>query len=273
MNAPPHGYVAPQERKGRRVDSRRVLVTGAGGSVAGQLLPGLDGRYDLRLTDLAATGEAADDPRLVVAELTAPGVLDELLDGVDAVVHLAGNPDPDAPWSQLRDPNVEAFASILAAARDHRVRRVVFASSVHAMGAHEGTRRWPIDPDWPPAPCCSYGATKAFDEALARVYAYRCPLSLVGLRFGHCAPTADDAEAVAGWLAPADLRRIVLGALEADVRFGVYHAVSWPSRRRWKLDATMRDLGYEPDPEVREPADDDAGADTLITCRREAGAP
>jgi hypothetical protein len=68
------------------------------------------------------------------------------------------------------------------------------------------------------------------------------------------------------------LQRIVIGALEADVRFGVYSAVSWPSRRRWNLDSTRRDLGYEADREVREPVGDDAGAGQLITCRRKADA-
>src|SRR3954465_14467955 len=198
------------------------------GRVAGQLLPGLAGRYDLRLTDQGGGVDPATGSHLVAAELTDRHVLDELLDGVDAGVHLAGNPDPSSSWSELRRPNVEAFALLLDAALRQGVQRVVFASSVHAMGVYEGLGRWPGDPAWPPAPCCAYGATKAFDEALARVYAYRSPLSLVGLRFGLCAPTAGDAEAAAGWLAPADLQRIVVGALEADLRLGVYHAVSWP---------------------------------------------
>jgi nucleoside-diphosphate-sugar epimerase len=243
------------------VDASRLLVTGAAGRVAGQLLPGLEG-HELRLTDLAAVDAL---PELVVGELTDRALLDELLDGVDAVVHLAGNPEPDSAWSQLRDPNVEAFAALLDAARSHGVRRVVFASSVHAMGVHEGQGRWPVDPAWPPAPCCAYGATKAFDEALARAYAYRSPMSLVGLRFGLCSPTPSDAEAVAGWTGPADLQQIVNGALEADVRFSVYHAMSWPSRHRWSLDATMRELGYRPEPDGRS-LDAEAGAGHLSTC-------
>jgi nucleoside-diphosphate-sugar epimerase len=242
----------------------RVLVTGAAGRVAGQLLPGLP-QYDLRLTDRTADAEALADARLVVGELTDTDLLDRLLDGVDAIVHLAGNPDPDSSWSQLRDPNVEAFALLLDAANRHGVRRVVFASSVHAMGVYEGTGRWPIEAGWPPAPCCAYGATKAFDEALARAYAYRSPMSLVGLRLGLCAPDPSDAEAVAGWTSPADLQQIVNRALETDVAFAVHHAMSWPSRRRWNLDATMRELGYRPDRNGPDP-DEAAGASHLATC-------
>lgn len=114
------------------------------------------------------------------------------------MVHLAGNPDPEAPWDKRREPNVEGFAGLLAAARGRGVRRVVFASSVHAT----------------------------------------------------------------------DMQRIVIGALETDVKFEIYHAVSWPSRRRWDIDATISELGYQPE------ADDDAPAggpnsddDFLTTCR------
>jgi nucleoside-diphosphate-sugar epimerase len=193
-------------------------------------------------------------------------VLDEALDGVDAVVHLAGNPDPEAPWQELRDPNVEGFAQLLAAAHDHGVRRVIFASSVHAMGAYEGRKQWPIDPGWPPAPCCSYGSTKAFDEALARAYDYRTGMSLIGLRMGLCTPEASPTEAVVGWLGPADLQKLVIGALDADVKFGVYHALSWPSRHRWDIKTAVRDLGYDPERSVDYPPE--TAEEALTTCRR-----
>jgi hypothetical protein len=60
----------------------------------------------------------------------------------------------------------------------------------------------------------------------------------------------------------------VIRALETDVTFGVYHAVSWPSRRRWNLDATVSELGYEPDRGGPWTADGDAeaGLGHLSTC-------
>jgi len=244
----------------------QVLVTGAMGRVAAQLLPALLERGEPRLMDRAEAPDGDHGRPLITGELTDRRVLDEALDGVDAVVHLAGNPDPEAPWQALREPNIEGFAQLLAAAHDHGVRRVIFASSVHAMGAYEGRKQWPIDPAWPPAPCCSYGATKAFDEALARAYDYRTGMSLIGLRMGLCAPEASPVEAVVGWLGPADLQQLVIGALDADVKFGVYHAVSWPSRQRWDIETAVRDLGYEP-----ERSDDhrlESAEDALTTCRR-----
>jgi NAD+ dependent glucose-6-phosphate dehydrogenase len=245
------------------VPATTILLTGAQGLVAGQLLPGLGDGSALRLLD-RTDGPVPDGAEPIVGELTDRQVLDRALTGVDAVVHLAGNPDPEADWRQLREPNVEGFVALLAAAHDHGVRRVVFASSVHAMGAHEGAGRWPIDPAWPPAPCCAYGATKAFDEALARAYAYRTGLSLVGLRLGLCAEEATPEEAAAGWLAPEDLRRIVGAALTADVRFGVYSAVSWASRARWDLTSARAELGYSP-VGCDEPADPEEATSATAT--------
>ena len=245
---------------------QRVLVTGALGRVAAQLLPALLERGEPRLMDRAEAQGGANGRTLITGELTDRRVLDEALDGVDAVVHLAGNPDPEAPWQALREPNIEGFAELLAAAHDHGVRRVIFASSVHAMGGYEGRKRWPIDPAWPPAPCCSYGATKAFDEALARAYDYRTGMSLIGLRLGLCTPEASPTEAVVGWLGPRDLQQLVIGALDADVKCGVYHAVSWPSRHRWDIGTAVRDLGYEPERSDDHPPE--SAEDALTTCRR-----
>ena len=132
-----------------------VLVTGAAGRVGQQLLPGLRERFDLRLMDRVPVDGADSGARILVGELTDRRLLNDAVAGVDAIVHLAGNPDPEASWQDLRNPNVEGFAGLLAASRDHGVRRVIFASSVHAMGGYDGRRRWPIDPGWPPAPCCS----------------------------------------------------------------------------------------------------------------------
>jgi NAD+ dependent glucose-6-phosphate dehydrogenase len=229
------------------VDARRVLVTGAAGSVGGQLLPGLEGRA-LRLLDRVEARVPAEavDAEVVIGELTDRDLLARAVDGVDAVVHLAGDPRPDAEWDDLQSPNTDAFVALLGAARAAGVRRVVYASSVHAMGRYEADGRVPIDPAWAPAPCCAYGATKAFDEAIAGVYAHRGGLSTVGLRLGATVPEPTLASQLTAWLGPADLRQLVTRALEADVRGGVYPGISANTRSRWDLASARAQLGYEP---------------------------
>ena len=246
---------------------RTVLVTGAAGRVGQQLLPGLDGS-SLRLLDRRPPDETHGG-EVLIGELTDRDGLARAVDGVDAVVHLAGEPDPDADWADLEAPNVDGFVALLGAAQQHRVRRVVYASSVHAMGRYEAEGRYPIDPTWAPAPCCPYGATKAFDEAIAGVFAHRHGLSTVGLRLGATEPEPYAARQLPGWLGPADLRQLVVRAIGADVRSGVYAGVSANTGGRWSLDTARAELGYRPVLDSADWADavEDDGAGTT-TCRR-----
>lgn len=226
---------------------RTVLVTGAAGHVARLLLPGLRG-YSLRLID-----QVRPDPDIATgAEVQVGSVVDRtftarVVDEVDTVVHLAANPSPVATWDTLSAPNVDAVTVVLQAAVDAGVRRVVLASSVHAMGAYVQRERHPVDPDWPPSPCCPYGATKAFGEALGRTHSYRSGLSVVCLRFGGVQPRPMSAGGLASWLGPDDLRHLVVRSIEAeDVAFGVYHGVSANTRSEWDITNARKELGYSP---------------------------
>jgi NAD+ dependent glucose-6-phosphate dehydrogenase len=222
-----------------------LLVTGAAGRVAQQLLPGLD-RYRLRLLDRRAPDVVPDGAEVVVGDVIDREVLARAVQGVDAVVHLAGDPNPASEWDDLEAPNVEAFVALLGAARAQGVRRVVYASSVHAMGRYESDGRTPIDPTWAPAPCCAYGASKAFDEAIAGVYAHRGALSTVGLRLGATVAEPTVARQLPGWLGPDDLRQLVVRAIEADITGGVYAGVSANTGGHWSLANARAELGYEP---------------------------
>ena len=227
--------------------SRLVLLTGASGSVGRQLLPGL-GDYRLRLLDRQAPDPdgVPEGAEVVVGELTDRDLLARAVEGVDAVVHLAGQPDPDAEWDDLEAPNVDGVAALLGAAQRAGVRRVVYASSVHAMGRYESDGKVPIDPTWAPAPCCPYGATKAFDEAIAGVFAHRRGLSTVGLRLGATETEPTQERQLPGWLGSTDLQQLVVRAIEADVVGGVYAGVSANTGGRWSLDTARDELGYHP---------------------------
>lgn len=230
---------------------RTVLLTGAAGSVAEQLLPGLQD-YDLRLLDRSAPSPAvADaagaDAAVFEGEITDRDLLARAVAGVDTVVHLAGDPRPDATWDDLRGPNVDGFAALLGAALEHDVARVVYASSVHAMGRYESGGQVPVDPTWAPAPCCPYGATKAFDEAVAGVFTHRWHLSTIGLRLGATVPEPGQRSQLASWLGPADLRRLVVRAVETTTVSGVYPGVSAARASHWDLRRVAADLDYHPE--------------------------
>jgi nucleoside-diphosphate-sugar epimerase len=210
----------------------RVLITGAAGGVAGLLLPGLREQHDVRETDRRLPGQG---------DLADPTFAAKAVEGMEAVVHLAANANPEATWADLYDTNVVATTVLEAAARAG-VRKVVLASSGHAMGQYvrPGTL---VSPALPPAPCCPYGATKAFVEAAGRVAAYRHGMQVVVLRLGAVYPVPPALEAMPAWLAPDDLLRLVERALEADVRFTVCHGMSANQPAQWDL---ANDIGYRP---------------------------
>ncbi|MFG1955307.1 NAD-dependent epimerase/dehydratase family protein [Micromonospora sp. NPDC048830] len=227
----------------------RVLVTGAAGGVGQLLLPALAGEHDLRLTDLRAP-ERVGRAEVALGDLADPGFAERLCAGVDAIVHLAGNPRPGDDWDRLRGPNLQVPTGILAAAEQAGVRRVVLASSVHVLGGyHPPSARpapGPIRDAWPPRPCCRYGATKVFGEAAARVYADSGAFSVVCLRLGGCRPVPPTRGWFDTWLGPADLGQAVRLALRADVRFGAYTVTSANTAALFDLGAARRDLGYAP---------------------------
>ncbi len=183
-------------------------------------------------------------PGAVVGDVADPAVLDAAMDeSVDAIVHLAGQPT-EAPWETIRAANIDGLYQVFEAARRHGVRRVVWASSNHAVGFTPHAADLPADS--PPRPDTLYGVSKVFGEGLARYYVDRYGLQVACLRIGTCADTPPNRRALSTWLSPDDCARLVDAALRApDLDYAVVWGVSANTRRWWSLDAG-RAIGYEP---------------------------
>ena len=93
----------------------------------------------------------------------------------------------EAPFEQLVPANIVGLFNVFEAARKHKVRRVVYASSSHVVGFHRQSEV--IGVDAPLRPDCLYAVTKCFGEALSRYYFDRCGIETVCLRIGTA--TAD----------------------------------------------------------------------------------
>lgn len=235
----------------------RVAVTGANGLIGALLTERLDpDRFEVVPLD-------RED-----ADITDLEALERALSGADAMVHLAGNSNRDAEWEALVDPNVIGARNAFEAARRAGVRRVVFASSNHAVGQYLLEDERFADPDHPDLvgtdvpvrPDSFYGATKVWGEALGRLYAERHGLEVVCLRIGWVTdddepPTADSSirdsvevqrRAPGMWLSHRDCVELVAASLTADVSFAIVNGVS-DNRGRWfSLEEGRRLLGWEP---------------------------
>ncbi len=224
-----------------------VLVTGAAGQVGKFLLPSLRPHYRLRLHDRVPPADrAAPGEEAVGADILDMPAVERAVAGVDAVVHLAGQPRTTGTWEQNRGPNLDGVYHVFEAARRAGTRKVVFASTNHVTGMYDRDQAWPIHPDQPVRPDSLYGATKAFGEALARHYADAFGMSMICLRIGWVIERPLDEQGLRMWLSPRDLGQIVRLALESAVPFGLYYAVSDNRRNKWDLDNVRRELGYAP---------------------------
>ncbi|QGV81259.1 NAD-dependent epimerase/dehydratase family protein [Streptomyces ficellus] len=224
---------------------RTVLLTGAAGGV-GTLMRGLLPAYgyELRLLDAVPI---ASEPDAITASLADEEALREAVRGVDAIVHLAGI-SLEAPFQEILRTNVEGTYHLYEAARAEGVRRILFASSNHAVGFTPRPRAdGPLIPvGTPHRPDTFYGLSKCFGEDLAQLYWDRHGVETVSVRIGACEMEPTTVRMLSVWLSPGDCARLVDAALTAeDVRHTVVYGSSANTRLWWDL-STARGLGYEP---------------------------
>lgn len=224
-----------------------VLVTGAAGRVGTRLIPSLRGDYRLRLQYHAQpVANLNPDEEAVQAEIEDLTQVERIVRGVDAIVHLAGEPSPEAAWEAVRGANIDGTYNVFEAARRAGVPKVVFATTNHVMGMYDRDHAWPIRPEQPIRPDSYYGVSKAFGEALARYYADAFGMSMICLRIGWVLDRPHNETALRMWLSPRDLGQLVRRSLDAPQKFGLYYGVSNNARCKWDISNARVELGYHP---------------------------
>jgi nucleoside-diphosphate-sugar epimerase len=108
---------------------KRVLITGAGGRIGASLAEQLRDRYDLRLQYHHAIPEQKPVEDFVVADIANYEQIAPALAGIDAVIHMAGEPSPRAPWADVHEANIVGCYNVFEAARLAGVKKIIFAST------------------------------------------------------------------------------------------------------------------------------------------------
>ena len=226
---------------------KRILITGAAGKIGNALRQGLRGSYSIiRLADIASLGSTAADEELATTDIRDMAALEKAMAGIDCVVHLAGVPE-EAAWDQVLPLNIEGCYNVFEAARRCGVKRVIFASSNHAVGFHRRERF--IDNTVDPRPDSRYGVSKVFGEALGRLYADKYGLSVACLRIGTFR-TPDrpvDARQLLTWISHRDMVQLVRRCIDyPNYHFVTVYGVSNNLRSRWD-NTNVKFLGYRPE--------------------------
>ncbi|SEQ70966.1 NAD dependent epimerase/dehydratase family protein [Lentzea xinjiangensis] len=225
----------------------RILITGAAGGVGTLMRTRLaaEGRV-LRLLDIAELPAAADgeNVELVQASVTDMAAVEAAMEDVDAVIHLGGH-SLEEPWEKILRVNIDGTHTVLEAARRQGVRRMVLASSNHAVGYVERAGGEAGDYAFP-RPDTYYGVSKVAMEALGSLYADRYGMDVIAIRIGSCFEKPRDVRMLSTWLSPDDGARLFEACLSAESPgFRVVWGVSANTRGWFSLDEA-RKLGYEP---------------------------
>jgi nucleoside-diphosphate-sugar epimerase len=124
--------------------------------------------------------------------------VDDLHGGLDAVVHLAAIPGPtQAANTATFTNNIACTYHVFAAARQARIRNVVWASSETLLGLPFTTPPpyLPVDEEYPARPETHYSLAKHLEEQMAAQFCrWDLALKMIGLRFSNVMEPADYAE-------------------------------------------------------------------------------
>ncbi|MFN3652695.1 MAG: NAD-dependent epimerase/dehydratase family protein [Armatimonadota bacterium] len=233
------------------MEQRRVLVTGAAGRIGTAFRKRYGERYRLRLVDQRPIADPAGH-ECREADLVELDAARAACEGIDTIVHLAADPSPAATFYDTLLPlNIRMTYNMFHAAVEQGCRRLIFASSIHAVNAYP--LDYQIHPHDPIRPGDLYGVTKCFGEALCSYYADREGLSCIAVRIGACGTPekvadSDDSRLLALWVSEDDLCHLLERCIEApdELRFLIVQGVSDNQLKRMDITSARERLGYAP---------------------------
>lgn len=223
----------------------KVVMTGAAGGVATMIRPYL-GKIvsELVLSDLKDIDDLRPGETSVPADLTDLASMKQLLKDADGLIHLGGQ-SVEGSWDQVLNANIIGLHNTYEAARMQGCKRVIFATTNHVVGFYR--RQQTIDHRVMPRPDSRYGASKAFGEALGRLYADKHGFHILNIRIGNVGDKPLDTRRLSIWVSPSDLCQLIkIGLIHPDLHFEVVYGASRNARAWWDNSNAYR-LGYQPE--------------------------
>lgn len=190
--------------------------------------------------------------KTVKVDLKDIGKLKKAMKGIDIVINLAANSNPNAKFLEILEPNIIGAYNVFEAARQAKVQRVIFASSVHAIKGY--FHDYKVKSMDAPKPLNFYGASKAYGEALCYVFSHNYNLSCLAIRIGAyvsndkknyvCSSRTDYGHIIS----QRDFAQLVHKSIMAPkkVKYGILAGISNDKHRHMGLKTTKKLVGYKP---------------------------
>lgn len=242
-----------------------VLITGATGTIGQAITKHLESNYTLTLVDRdfdKFPKDLAPEATKLTLDLSNSHAWEGLLDEVEFIIHLAGNPDPFAEFDQLWEANFMIPKLLFEyAEKASHLKRLIFASSIHAVdGYPKGEEIKVTDPIRPDG---YYGISKIYMETVANFYAYQKGLQSIGIRIGNYSETGSsfskeiDLHGLAEIITERDFNHLLDCCLATELVEDclIINAISNNSFKRLEIASLKALLGYEPSDNAFEMAD------------------
>ena len=224
--------------------NKKVLVTGVSGHLGGMLFRTMAkiGYSNLLGTDLKKKN-IEKNTKFITADLKNFQSILKITKGVYAIVHFGAIPVEDTQKNILQN-NIIGTYNLFEAARINKVKRVVFASSNHAIGFHRRTTR--LNEFSKQRPDSHYGLSKAFGEDLSRLYADKFNIKSMCIRIGSCLKVPEDKRHLSTWISYEDLTQLVnIGIKHKLIHHEIVYGVS-KNKKSWWNNSRAYMLGYKP---------------------------
>lgn len=236
----------------------KILITGATGTIGTQLTRHLMKKHHLTLVDINFSEfpeELRDGTNVVKADLIDPKSWVGLLDDIEVVIQLAGEPSPDATfYGDLLEMNYKLPHNLFEEAKKATsLKRIIFASSIHAVEAYYPYSMQVKATDMF-RPADLYGVSKVYLEALAAYHAYINGIESIGIRIADYKASPDELKIdankneMATYFSARDMNHLIDCCLEAELTepFLLINGISNNTFNRLSFDEARIHLNYQP---------------------------
>lgn len=165
----------------------KYLVTGGAGFIGSNLADTLINQGDkVVIIDNLSTGKKENinsQAEFINADIRNLGEIKPYFNGIDGVFHVAALPRVQLSVEkpiETNDANVNGTLNVLVAAKDARVKRIVYSASSSAYGNSDVL---PLKEDMKPQPMSPYGLQKYIGEEYGRIFNLFYGLEAVSLRY------------------------------------------------------------------------------------------
>ena len=223
----------------------KIVLTGAGGRLGSYIREPISKLCNnLISTDIKENiGSLYKNEQYVYADLSNFEQINRIIEGATMVCHFGAIVD-ELPFEKLLGPNYIGSYNVWESSRRHNVKRVIYSSSIHAVGMN--SKSVTLKPDTPHRPDSFYGLAKCFTEDLAKMYFEKNGIEAVCLRIASCAPV-NTARSLSSWLSYNDLIKLITKSIDTPYAgYTIIYGISNNDRKNVDNSGASH-IGYMPE--------------------------